>query len=158
MPNNLPNFLHIEASSPEEDAYPVCVSWSLEDGSIKSVLVMPDEDWDPWDNCLPDTDVQLLLDQGVSGPDIIRELNEDLDGKTVFVAGFDYEEESVNKLFDTYSFEPGFEIATLSNLFAQMDLDEVLSLRSEVANENNLQLDISEDIVRAHVFMAHDHL
>lgn len=150
----LPNFLFIESSSPNEGAFPTTVSWSLEDGSIKSVMVMPDDDWEPWDNHDPEVDLYQLQDMGVSGPDIIRELNEDLDGKTVFVTGYNYDDELVDKLFETYGQEPGFELAQLSELFRTHDPESILSVRQDIALEQGLSLDNGEDIVRSHVFMA----
>ena len=82
MQKNFPLFIDIEASTPDSNGFPTSISWSLADGQLKTVLIIPDDDWEPWDNTDPDVDLQHLFDQGVSGPDAIRELNEDLDGQT----------------------------------------------------------------------------
>ena len=71
MQNNFPLFIDIETSSADDTAFPTSISWSLPDGQLKSVLIIPDDEWEPWDNTDADIDLQHLFDQGVSGPDVI---------------------------------------------------------------------------------------
>tara|TARA_B100001063_G_C16712378_1_gene528725 strand:+ start:496 stop:981 length:486 start_codon:yes stop_codon:yes gene_type:complete len=156
MQNNFPLFIDIETSSADDTAFPTSISWSLPDGQLKSVLIIPDDEWEPWDNTDADIDLQHLFDQGVSGPDVIRELNEDLDGQTVYVDGLDNDESYIELLFDTYQSSIGFEIATLKDLFPRQNIENILSLRNEIAHEYQLDIDLIEDKVRSLIFMVND--
>lgn len=156
MSKNFPLFIDIEASSPDENAFPTVISWSLPDGQLKSILIIPDDEWDPWDNADPHIDLQHLFDQGVSGPDAIRELNEDLDGQTVYVDGLDDDECLLELLFETYNHTLSFEIATLRELFPRQGIENIFSLRQDIANEYQLDIEQTEDNVRALIFLVND--
>lgn len=156
MQNNFPLFIDIETSSADDTAFPTSISWSLPDGQLKSVLIIPDDEWEPWDNTDADIDLQHLFDQGVSGPDVIRELNEDLDGQTVYVDGLDNDESYIELLFDTYQSSIGFEIATLKDLFPRQNIENILNLRNEIAHEYQLDIELIEDKVRSLIFMVND--
>ncbi len=144
-----PIFVDIEYSTPDEGGFPTSITWSLDNGQIKTVLIMPDDEWDPWDNCDSDIDIQFLYDQGVSGPDVIRELNQDLDGKTIFVDGLDEDETLLELLFETYDQELSFEVAVITQLFMQHNLESLLRQRAELAHQNQLDPDSAEDRVKA---------
>ena len=156
MSKGFPLFIDIEASSPDEKGFPTSISWSLPDGQLKTVLIIPDDEWEPWDNADANIDLQHLFDQGVSGPDVIRELNEDLDGQTVYVDGLDEDENLIELLFDTYESSIGFELATLRELFPKHDLENILTLRNETAHEYQLDIELIEDKVRALIFLVND--
>ena len=156
MQNNFPLFIDIETSSADDTAFPTSISWSLPDGQLKSVLIIPDDEWEPWDNTDADIDLQHLFDQGVSGPDVIWELNEDLDGQTVYVDGLDNDESYIELLFDTYQSSIGFEIATLKDLFPRQNIENILNLRNEIAHEYQLDIELIEDKVRSLIFMVND--
>lgn len=156
MPAQLPIFLDIDVSTPDENGFPTAIAWSLPDGQLKSVFIIPDDEWDPWDNADPDIDLQHLFDHGVSGPDVIRELNEDLDGQTVYVDGLDEDELLLEKLFDTYQQSLGFEIATAQQLITKHNLDAILDLRHVTAREYQLDMESIEDKVRAFIFLVND--
>ena len=152
-PMSFPIFLDIESSTPDDGAFPTSIAWSLPDGQIKSVLICPDDDWDPWENCNAEVDLQHLLDQGESGPDIIRELNDDLSGQTVFVDGLDDDEGLLEKLFESFGSEPDFEIATLTQLYTLIQQDDILDQLRLVAEQHELLLDEAEDKVRSLLFL-----
>lgn len=157
MSQRFPVCIDIEASSAEDNAFPLVISWSLPDGQLKSVLVIPDDEWDPWENTDAHIDLQLHFDQGSTGADIIRELNEDLDGLTVFVDGLDEDETLLEKLFDTFQQSMGFELAPMTHLFQGKPLDDILDMRHEIAAELQLDLDTIEDRVRAFIFLVNEH-
>ncbi len=156
MPKNFPLFIDIEASTPDENGYPLSISWSLADGQLKSVLIIPDDEWQPWENVDSEVDLQHFFDQGVSGPDVIRELNEDLDGQTVYLDGLDEDEVLLEKLFETYQQSLGFEIATVNELFQKHDIETIIAIRNEIAQEYQLDIELIEDKVRALIFMVND--
>tara|TARA_R110001592_G_scaffold52649_8_gene161285 strand:- start:15722 stop:16207 length:486 start_codon:yes stop_codon:yes gene_type:complete len=156
MTNKFPLFIDIEASTPNENGFPISISWSLADGQLKSVLIIPDDEWEPWENIDSEVDLQHIFDQGVSGPDVIRELNEDLDGQTVYVDGLDEDERLLEKLFDTYQQSLGFEVATVNELFLKHDIETILSMRNDIAREYQLDTEVIEDKVRAFIFLVND--
>ena len=156
MPKNFPLFIDIEASTPDENGFPVSISWSLPDGQLKTALLIPDDEWDPWENVSHDIDLQHLFDQGVSGPDVIRELNEDLDGQTVYIDGLDEDEHLIEKLFETYEQSIGFEIASVTELFSKHDLESIITFRNEITREYQLDPESIEDKVRAFIFLVND--
>lgn len=150
---SFPIFLDIESSTPDEGAFPTSIAWSLPDGLIKSVLICPDDDWEPWDNCDAEVDLQHLMDQGVSGADIIRELNDDLSGQTVFVDGLDDDEALLEKLFDSFGSDPDFEIATLSQLYSDMENETILDQLRTLSEQHEMSMNEAEDKVRALLFL-----
>lgn len=152
-----PQFLDIESSSPDDDRYPTQVSWSLTDGSIKTALILPDDNWEPWDNCSPELDVQHLMDHGSTPSDIIRELNDDLSGQTVFVDGLDEDEALIEQLYESALSDPDFELARADELNHQ-DFESFLQSRQEKALEYDLDLAQTEDAVRALLFVYHEHI
>jgi len=149
-----PQFIDIDISTADDGGYPTSIAWSLPDGQLKSVLIIPDDDWEPWDNTDGTVDIQHLMDQGVSGPDAIRELNEDLEGQTVFIDGLDEDEKVLELLYETYDNSLSFEVAHLSQLYPQQGLETLLSARTEIANEYQFDLDSNEDTVRSLIFLA----
>ena len=149
----LHQFIDLSASSPDEEGYPTEIAWSLPDGSIKYVLILPDDDWEPWDNSDADTDVQHLMDHGVSSMDIVRELNDDLNGQTVYTDGLDYDSELLDKLFESCGEEPAFEIATVSELISASTSDDIFERLRLTAEAYSLDLQNSEDTVRGLLFM-----
>ena len=151
-----PVFMDIEASSAEDGQFPTIVSWSLPDGTLKSVLILPADEWDPWDNIDSTIDIQHLFDQGVTPGDAAREMNDDLSGKTVFVDGLDADDILLEKLFEACGSDPDFELANLSQFDTAYSLEELLSLRNDCAEQNELDLSISEDNVRSMLFMSQD--
>ena len=150
---SLPNFLDIELSTPDDGAYPTQISWSLDDGKIKTAIIIPDDDWEPWYNRNPELDVQYLIDAGSTPSEIIRELNEDLSGKTVFYDGLDEDEQLIEMLFDASLSEPDFELAKTTELFLDKSFETILENMRDISLSHNFDLGQTEDTVRAMLFM-----
>ena len=154
--NRRPQFLDIESSSYDDDSFPICVAWSTPDGQIKNVLIMPDDEWNPQDSTLPEEALQHLYDHGVSGIDIIREMNDDLDGKAVFVDGIGYDSELIEKFYETFGEEPSFEIAAISELFTNISFEETMDNRNQVIQDNSLNTDQAEHNVLSLLILARE--
>lgn len=122
---SIPVFADIETSINDDAGFPVAICWSLENGQMKSVLVIPEDDWlEREDNLDPHINLQELYNHGVPVLDIIREINRDLDGKTVYMPGHYYESQCIEMLFNAYDIEPSFEINPLAD-FLSIDPEEV---------------------------------
>ena len=77
-----PCFLAIDASSYEDTAHPVAIAWSLADGTVKTTLIQPDEDWEDWDYALEDLHgitQDTVYERGETPWSVIRELENDID-------------------------------------------------------------------------------
>ncbi|MCP5160655.1 MAG: hypothetical protein H7A00_03155 [Hahellaceae bacterium] len=151
---NIPVFLDLEASSYEEDAFPLSIAWSLPDGRIKNVLVMPDETWNPRDNSSMPYDLQHYFDQGASVADIAREMNQDLDGLTIYIDGLDPDEEWLEKLFEAAADEPTFEIARIDDLFIGLDYGQLIETRDDTLRRYELDGQTPEGAVLGLLYMA----
>ncbi len=145
-----PRFLVLEASSFEEDAYPIAASWSISDGQLKAVLIHPEEEWTQWDASNEDshgiTRDQLKL-VGETVLDVIRELGEDMDKQPVYVSEPFLSDKWLSTMYSAYGAEVPFDIYPLTDLFdmSSQELEEELEVLS-----SNLLLDlkVSEDRVR----------
>lgn len=151
---NYPVFLDIETSSAESEQFPTVISWSLPDGTLKSVIILPSDEWEPWDNSDADTDLQHLFDQGVSPLDIVRELNDDLAGQTVFVDGLDDDENLLHLLYEACNNEPDFELASLGNYSLSHSSEQLLELTRSTAEQHGFNQSVAEENVRALLFMS----
>jgi len=149
----LPVFIDIKTSHNDEGGFPTAIAWSLPDGSIKSVLIVPDDEWEPWGNSGPEVDVQHLLDQGESGLEIVREINQDLSGQTAFIDGLDDDEFMLERLFETYNNAPDFELATLTQLLPGNDIESLLAIRSQIADEYQFDIHHIDDNIRAMLYL-----
>lgn len=148
-----PVFIDIELSTPDEGGYPTSIVWSLKDGQMKSVIICPDDDWNPWENTDGDVDIQHLFDQGVTGPDIIREMNDDLDGQTVFVDGLDNDEQTLELFYETYGETLSFEVAPISKLFQKKSMEQLLALQVEIASQHQFDLTSIEGKLKSLLFL-----
>lgn len=77
-----PCFLTIDASSYEDTAHPVAIAWSLADGTVKTTLIQPEEDWEDWDYALEELhgiSQNTVYERGETLWSVILELENDLD-------------------------------------------------------------------------------
>ncbi|MCP5208850.1 MAG: hypothetical protein H7A01_16765 [Hahellaceae bacterium] len=120
-----PIFADIEASMNDASGFPTAICWSLANGEIKSVLIIPEDEWlEDEENIEPHVNMRELYNHGVPVLDIIREMNEDLDGKTVYMPGHYFENEWLEKLFAAYNIDPSFEPLPLAELL-NIDQEDV---------------------------------
>ena len=145
-----PRFLVLEASSYEEDAYPIAASWSIADGQLKAILIRPEDQWRAWDASNEDrhgiTREQIEM-VGETALDVIRELSEDVDKSPVYVSEPYLYEHWLKTLFSAYGVEVPFDIYPASDLF-QMPTAELEEELENLASNLLLDLKIPEDRVR----------
>jgi hypothetical protein len=145
-------FLDIEPSSYDANGFPLSLSWSLEDGSIKTVLLMPDDAWLEDETSYEGVDIQHYLDQGVSGIDIIREMNEDLECKTVYFDGIDDDEGLLEKLCESFDAYIDFELMPITSYVE--DVDEFHEMRTALLHEQGLDNQRCRDNVLALLLLS----
>ncbi|WP_052365597.1 hypothetical protein [Halotalea alkalilenta] len=134
--NALPSFICIETG---DGALPVAVAWTLADGRVKHTLIQPLESWlEEEDIALGDYDEETLHTLGVRPLDVIRELEADHDGATLYVNGVGEEFEALERLFDEYSLDPMVELAPAHQLYAELDAAQWEDERRRLLDERGL--------------------
>jgi hypothetical protein len=140
-------FIAVE-TCPEPPYYPIVAAWTLPDGSIKSSLILADDNWPP-DRCYSDhISDDTITALGHSVKDVLLEMNDDLDACHVVGHGDFSPAQGLEHLVDALDIELSFEIST-----TQQDISELLGhdWRDELqdlAHETGLDLLQAEDQVR----------
>lgn len=122
-----PHFIALDGSSFEEEAHPIAIAWSLSDGSIKTVLIQPEDDWEDWDYALEDLhgiSQDTLYQRGETPWAVIRELEEDLEQGFLHAAQIDTTQALLERLYDACGREFSLEIGD-----HRVDLPQVSDLQ-----------------------------
>lgn len=152
----MPQFLKFEFDDSGFRLYPTAVAWSLADGRIKHVVLMPDEDWvgdDPDERLL---DEQAVREQGQPPLDVIREMNEDLEAVTVYTDGLDPDDELIETLFETLQQSPTFECAPFSRLLKHLDPETLIERYNDRLFDEGLEPGNAESGVLTLLLLARD--
>lgn len=152
----LPQFLKFEFDDNGPRLFPTAVAWTLTDGSIKYVVLMPDEDWLPDDEDERVLDDEFFLQQGVSPLDALREMNEDLAETTVYVDGLDPDEDLLDYLCDTLGKEPSFEVAPMDSLLSHLGFEAMADRYRELMAQQTLDPRVAENAVYAQLLLARE--
>lgn len=135
MSDTFPAFLFIETG---DDHLPLAICWSLPDGQIKHTLIQPIESWDGDHTALGDYDIDTLHSEGERPLDVLRELEADHCGETLYINGLNDEEDALERLFDEYGIAPFVTLEPLSTLYPNNDPEEWRELRTELLQEQGL--------------------
>ncbi|PID43454.1 MAG: hypothetical protein CSB48_05140 [Proteobacteria bacterium] len=151
-------FLHIETNLNDDSGFPTAISWSLPDTRIKSVLIIPDDDWlDAWyDSQNATTGLDNNYHQGASCTDIARELQHDLDGRYVYVTDETEQSRLAEMLFDSAGTDAPFEILPASELFQRSD-HQVNELCEQVMAEQGLEKTDGNNVILALLLTAREY-
>lgn len=134
-------FLDVEASSPDEDGYPVCIAWSNPEGQIQTALIIPEDDWVDWDFSYRQSQGltrEHLFEQGKSALDVIKQLSADLQDYTVYVDGLDPDIEWLTRLFSSFDLAIPFELETISQSPLGFQFQQFVSDRDEMLQDQGL--------------------
>lgn len=151
-------FLHVETNVFDESGFPVSIAWSMPDTRIKSVLIIPEDEWldDLDDQASPrNLDLENLYNQGASAIDIVREIERDLDGHYVYLTDSANQEALLEKLFDAAGADLPFEPQPAGDLF-HLSEGELLRELDRIQLENHLDRQSSHDSVMALLFLARE--
>ena len=152
----LPRFLDIEYCQTDDTLFPTAMSWSLEDGRLKTVVIAPQDSWIPEDGDLGDIDLLYLEETGVPVIELARELHQDLPDQTVFTDGMDPDEILVDLIFTAVSMEAPFEIAPITELITTSDTDSLEDRRRQLLFDEGLEPTQSENGVYALLLLARE--
>lgn len=119
-----PHFIAIDASSYEDTAYPIAIAWSLSDGTIKTTLIQPDDDWEEWDSALEELhgiNQETLYQRGETPWSVIRELENDLEQSYLATDDVDRCEQLLETLYETCQRELSVELGSYTADLFQME-------------------------------------
>lgn len=152
----LPQFLKFEFDDNGPTLFPTAVAWTLTDGRIKYVVLMPDDDWLSDDEDERVLDDEFFLQQGVSPLDALREMNEDLAEATIYTDGLDPDEELLDVLCETMGQQPSFEVAPMSSLLRHLGSENMADRYREVMARETLDPQVAENAVYAQLLLARE--
>ncbi len=152
----IPQFLKFEFDDNGPRLFPTAVAWSLADGQIKYVILMPEDEWlgeDPEERILDD---DYFRTQGVAPIDVLREMNEDLAEVTVFIDGLDPDEQMLELLCESLNTQPTFEIAHLSRLLRHLSPEELMERHRDLMIREGMDPQIAENSVYVQLLLARE--
>ncbi|MDX1597568.1 hypothetical protein [uncultured Marinobacter sp.] len=152
----LPRFLDIEYCQTDDTVFPTAISWSLEDGRLKTVVIAPEDSWIPEDGDLGDVDLLYLEEQGVPLIELARELHQDLPDQTVFTDGMDPDDILVDLIFTAVNMEAPFELAPITELITTFDTDSLEDRRRQLLFDEGLEPTRAENCVYALLLLARE--
>jgi hypothetical protein len=118
----LPCFIDFEASSLAVESYPIEVAWSLEDGSIESHLINPQQvvawtDWDPKSEEIHGIRREQLITEGETPCAVCCRMNDQLSGKVLYSDAPRFDRRWLFKLFSgCEGCKPEFQIEWIDGL------------------------------------------
>lgn len=148
---NYPQFLFIDASSYEVESHPIAMAWSLTDGTIKSTMIQPEDDWDDWDTGLEDMhgiNQETLQQMGEPGWEVIKEFEFDLENPHFLVQDADRSLDLLDKLYDAFGKEPPVELIPIHQWSSCEDSEQRYQLMEDIRSEMGLSPYRCEDVVR----------
>ncbi len=151
-----PRFLDIEYCQTEDALFPVAMSWSVENGQMKTVVIAPDDAWIPEEGDLGDVDLLYLEEQGVPLIEIVHELHQDLPDMTVYVDGMDPDEVLVDLIFTAVDSEAPFEIVSIESLVTSLTREELDDRRRQLLIDEGLEPQLPENSVYALLLIARE--
>ncbi len=150
MSDTLPRFIAIEGSSYSDQSFPVIAAWSLANNDIKDVIITPEENWEDEDARLSDLNIEeyQLTQMGHPAWEILRELNNDLEGETVYCTNAPIIERWLEFMASAFNDELNFEIESVYELFPDRVPEEFDDQLRECADLLLMSQDKSDEQVR----------
>jgi hypothetical protein len=151
-----PQFIALDSSHGEQ-AFPVAISWSLEDGQLKSVLIIPDDAWEPWEHNQSQYDTDYLINHGATCPEILQELLSDMESHELFASDLEQDLALLEKICQSCGQERDIDLLPFQLAFEEHDSEEIWQEYEVVTEYQGMDLSVCEERVRALVYLA-EHL
>ncbi|WP_210395749.1 hypothetical protein [Motiliproteus sediminis] len=127
-----PLIIAFEMSGDSDDAFPLAIAWSLPEGSIKSTLIQPEDEWlEETDDRYLDIDTDHLYQQGHSAKAVLEELQLDREQEPLYAPGYYTAERGLEKLYATVEGDNDLPLRPLQELLVDHSPDEVEALLQE---------------------------
>ena len=151
-----PQFLKFEYDDNGPWLFPTAAAWSLVDGRIKYVVIMPEDDWLAADADERMLDDRFFREHGAAPLDVFREMNEDLAEATVFHDGLDPDEELLDFLSQTLGLTAAFELAPMTALLHHTSFEDLADRYQDLITRETLDPSIAENAVYAQLLLARE--
>jgi len=126
--------LDIEASGFGRHSYPIEIGYVREDGQAWCSLIHPTDDWCHWDQDaerVHGISRDLLLQHGRAPLQVAQQLNQALDGRTVFCDGWAHDYSWLATLFEAAGIGQRFRLDSIHRLLRDAQLERLDALRAE---------------------------
>ena len=130
-----PIILDIEASGFGSGSYPIEIGVAMPDGALHVWLIKPMEDWTHWQESAESVhgiSRDQLLAEGQCSRLVADELNELLEGKTVYSDGWGVDRTWLALMFYEAHVLQGFKLDSIYGLLTESELDRWGEQRDEV--------------------------
>lgn len=134
MKSATPGVIDVEASGFGRGSYPIEVGYVRPDGQGWCSLVKPSEDWQHWDEQAQSVHGiarELLERHGRSPLEVARQLNQDLEGLTVYTDAWGNDMPWLHKLHDAADLPMRYRLAPVAQLLHDEHLPALGTLRKE---------------------------
>jgi hypothetical protein len=136
---SFPHLLSFEFFSSDNEVFPSHIAWTCANSDYKSVSVRPDDSWLHKENLMGmHTDLESLLFVGEDILDIAREISQDLEEATFFCEDPELAERVMETLYTSIRLDVPCEFRPISDLFPELDVEQIELLRREVMDELGL--------------------
>ncbi|KZZ58128.1 hypothetical protein A3762_08385 [Oleiphilus sp. HI0125] len=154
--NNYPIFIAFDTIDTYERQIPISASWSLPDGQIKTTLINPDEDWEEYILDNPSIDIDLLIDQGATPAETLKELAHDSEEGSIFCADYYTDNAAYTELYEAINSDPSMELSEWQSTLDTGASGQVEQMRQWIIEQHSLNIELSEDRVKAMLFSYHE--
>ena len=138
----VPTVLDVEASGFGRNSYPIEIGFVLPNGHTFCTLVRPEAHWTHWDAQAEATHHitrALILQRGVSVPEVARTINAQLAGQTVYSDGWINDYSWIGTLFDAADMSPSFKLENLRALLDDRQADQWHTVKAQISSERGVQ-------------------
>ena len=137
-----PGVLDIEASGFGVGSYPIEVGFVLPDGQSYCTLIRPAPNWLHWDpqaQKVHGISQQMLATHGRSVQEVAQELNDRLQGRTLYTDAWLHDYTWLATLYEAAEQVPAFRLDDLRSLFTETEATHWHVVKKQVATELKLQ-------------------
>ncbi len=134
--------MDIEASGFGPDSYPIEVGVVLENQRTYCSLIRPEVNWNHWSDEAEQVhgiSRKCLLDYGKSIVQVINDLNQLLDNKTVYSDGWVVDHSWMIRLYSEAGQQQSFRLSPLENILNEQQMSIWHSTKEKVISDLNLQ-------------------
>lgn len=151
MKCDYPIILDFEASGLASESYPIQVAILIDGDQCFDWFIQPMSDWDYWDlnaEAIHGYSRPYIIDKGVSVKRVAAELNERLDGHTVFSDAAKWDRFWLGRLYEAANLTPSFELIDLSELLSRDQLYRFNMVFEELVSTDEYRPHHAEDDVK----------
>ncbi|WDP90922.1 MAG: hypothetical protein HUN04_14950 [Desulfobacter sp.] len=135
--NFRPFIVDVEASGFGSLSYPIEIGVAMDENKRYCSLIHPPPQWTHWDKEAENTHRitrEILLRHGKSPPRVSLELNNLLEGLTVYTDGWAVDKPWITRLFAQAGLRPSFTVSPLERILSEPQMDIWHSTKDKIIN------------------------